>query len=157
MDKEKTPITPGIKLLRSFARVNKTMTKFVQQTAIANGLSVPQYTVLLTVASEKKITQKTVGERTFLPKSTLSQAVEVLVQEGLLKRQQVEDNRREMQLILSDKGLTLLKAIHQQEGGVHQLSENAVGLLTDQQFEELLETHRTIASYFETQNEQGES
>ncbi len=157
MDSKKTPITPGIQLLRSFARVNKTMMKFVQKTAIANGLSVPQYTVLLTVAPENKMTQKMVAEKTFLPKSTLSQAVDALVQEGLLKRQQVQDNRREMQLTLSHKGLTLLKAIHQQEGGVHELTENAVDLLTDQQFEELLETHQQIAAYFEAQNEQGES
>ena len=72
-------------------------------------LSIPQYSVLMTIAPRKGMTQKQIGEVLQIPKSTLSQAVDGLVQTGWIHRQSVEDNRREMQLSLSEKGKTLLK------------------------------------------------
>ncbi|WGG46585.1 MarR family transcriptional regulator [Rossellomorea sp. DA94] len=142
-------ITPALQLLRSFSRVNKTMMRFVQKTAADNGLSVPQYTILVTIAPERELTQKTIGERTFLPKSTLSQAVDGLVQAGFLHRQQVEDNRREMLLSLSHQGETMLKGIHKQEGSIHQLTAGAVETLSEEEFAGLLEAHERIADYFD--------
>ncbi|MEI2664124.1 MarR family winged helix-turn-helix transcriptional regulator [Rossellomorea sp. LJF3] len=142
-------ITPALQLLRSFSRVNKTMMRFVQKTAADNGLSVPQYTILVTIAPEKELTQKTIGERTFLPKSTLSQAVDGLVQAGFLNRQQVEDNRREMLLSLSHQGETMLKGIHKQEGSIHQLTAGAVETLSEGEFAGLLQAHEKIADYFD--------
>ena len=151
MESKNQNITPALQLLRSFSRVNKTMMKFVQKTAAHNGLSVPQYTILLTIAPEKEMTQKTVGEKTFLPKSTLSQAVDGLVQAGFLDRKHVEDNRREMLLSLSCKGEDLLKEIHQQEGSIHQLTEAAAATLSKEKFESLLDTHQQISDYFDEQ------
>ncbi|UTE78544.1 MarR family winged helix-turn-helix transcriptional regulator [Rossellomorea sp. KS-H15a] len=142
-------ITPALQLLRSFSRVNKTMMRFVQKTAADNGLSVPQYTILVTIAPERELTQKTIGERTFLPKSTLSQAVDGLVQAGFLHRQQVEDNRREMLLSLSHQGEAMLKGIHKQEGSIHQLTAGAVETLSEEEFAGLLEAHERIADYFD--------
>ena len=142
-------ITPALKLLRSFSKVNKTMMRFVQKTAADNGLSVPQYTILVTIAPEKEMTQKTIGEKTFLPKSTLSQAVEGLVQAGFIHRKQVEENRREMLLSLSSKGETLLRGIHQQDGSIHQLTAGAVETLSEEQFTGLLEAHGQIADFFD--------
>ncbi|WP_406687781.1 MarR family winged helix-turn-helix transcriptional regulator [Rossellomorea vietnamensis] len=146
---ENQQITPALQLLRSFSRVNKTMMRFVQKTAADNGLSVPQYTILVTIAPEGELTQKTIGERTFLPKSTLSTAVDGLVQAGFLYRQQVEDNRREMLLSLSHQGETMLKGIHKQEGSIHQLTEGAVETLSEEEFAGLLEAHERIADYFD--------
>ncbi|PFG07657.1 MarR family winged helix-turn-helix transcriptional regulator [Bacillus sp. es.034] len=146
---ENQQITPALQLLRSFSRVNKTMMRFVQKTAADNGLSVPQYTILVTIATEKEMTQKTVGEKTFLPKSTLSQAVEGLVHAGFLHRQQVEDNRREMLLSLSSQGETMLKGIHKQEGSIHQLTAGAGATLSEEEFAGLLQAHERIADYFD--------
>ncbi|UXH46335.1 MarR family transcriptional regulator [Rossellomorea vietnamensis] len=146
---ENQQITPALQLLRSFSRVNKTMMRFVQKTAADNGLSVPQYTILVTIAPEGELTQKTIGERTFLPKSTLSTAVDGLVQAGFLHRQQVEDNRREMLLSLSHQGETMLKGIHNKEGSIHQLTEGAVETLSEEEFAGLLEAHERIADYFD--------
>ncbi|MCA1060365.1 MarR family transcriptional regulator [Rossellomorea aquimaris] len=142
-------ITPALQLLRSFSRVNKTMMRFVQKTASQNGLSVPQYTILVTIAPEKEMTQKAVGEKTFLPKSTLSQAVDGLVQAGYLQRKQVEDNRREMLLSLSHEGETMLKGIHKQEGSIHQLTAGAVDNLSEEEFAGLLLAHERIADFFD--------
>lgn len=147
----------SVQLMRSFWNVQKNMMRFIQKTAVENGLSVPQYSVLMTIAPHKEMTQKNLGEKTFLPKSTLSQAVDGLVKAGWINRQQVEGNRREMQLSLSEEGETLLKTIHLQEDGIHQVFQSAVETLTDRQYEGLLEAHLQIATFLEAQaTEQGE-
>src|SRR4051794_21705421 len=102
----------SVQLLRSFWNVQKNIMRFVQKTAAENGLTVPQYSILMTITLYKETSQKNVGEKTFLPKSTLSQAVDGLVRGGLLHREPVEGNRREIQLSITDKGENLLKTIH---------------------------------------------
>ncbi|MFJ7975610.1 MarR family winged helix-turn-helix transcriptional regulator [Peribacillus sp. JNUCC 23] len=157
MESENQQNMRSVLLMRSFWNVQKNMMRFVQKTAVENGLSVPQYAVLMCIAPYKEMTQKKLGEQTFLPKSTLSQAVDGLVQAGWLGRKQVEGNRREMQLTLSDKGETFLKTIHRQEGGIHQVFQAATETLTEKQVEELLKTHLQITTYLEAQaKEQGE-
>ncbi|WP_078411020.1 MarR family winged helix-turn-helix transcriptional regulator [Priestia abyssalis] len=157
MEKENQKFMRSVQLMRSFWNVQKNMMRFIQKTATENGLSVPQYSILVAIAPHKEMTQKNLGEITFLPKSTLSQAVDGLVKAGWLHRQQVEGNRREMQLSLSEEGETLLKTIHLQEGGIHQVFQSAVETLTNRQYEGLLESHQQIATYLEAQAiEQGE-
>lgn len=134
----------AVRLLRSFWEVNKNMMRLIQQTAVENGLTVPQYTVLVVVTQHIEIVQKNVGELTFLPKSTLSQAVEGLVQLELIERKQVEGNRREMLLSVTEKGLDFLKSIHKQKGGIHQVFHFAIEEMTDNQYEELLNVHAKI-------------
>lgn len=147
----------SVQLLRSFWNVQKNLVRFVQKTAVENDLTVPQYTLLVAIAPNKEVTQKSLGEKTFLPKSTLSQAVDGLVQAGLLNRQPVEGNRREIQLSLSEQGESLLKKIHLQAGGIHQIFGSAIESLTDQQYKDLLEAHLQISTYLEEQaTEQGE-
>ena len=147
MENENPQFMKSIHLLRSFADVQKMMLRFVQKSASENGLSIPQYTILMTVILENDMTQKNVGEKTFLPKSTLSQAVDGLVREGLLNRQQVEGNRREVLLSLNDKGLERIKAIHAQEGGIHQIFQGAVETMTDKQYDDVLRTHLHIKNH----------
>jgi DNA-binding MarR family transcriptional regulator len=157
MENEDQKLMRAIQLLRSFWNVQKNLVRFIQKTAVENGLSVPQYTILMMIAPNKEMTQKKLGEKTFLPKSTLSQAVDGLVQTGLLSRQQVKGNRREIQLSLSEQGETLLKAIHLQEGGIYQIFQSAVESLADQQYKDLLGAHLQISTYLEAQAvEQGE-
>lgn len=151
MKSDNEKLIRSTQLLRSFWRVQKNIVRFVQKTAVENGLSVPQYTVLMTIILHKEMTQKMVGEQTFLPKSTLSYAVDGLVQEGFLNRQQVKGNRREMQLSITNEGEAFLKKIHLQDGGVHQLFQAAMEQLTDKQYEELLESHLLLSTYLETQ------
>lgn len=157
LENENQQFIRSVQVMRSFWNVQKNVMRFVQKTAVDNGLSVPQYSVLMSIAPHKEITQKNLGELTFLPKSTLSQAVDGLVQAGWLYRQQVEGNRREIQLTLSDKGKTFLKTIHRKEGGIHQVFQVAIETLTDKQVEELLKSHLQITTYLEAQaKEQGE-
>ncbi|MGG3451097.1 MarR family winged helix-turn-helix transcriptional regulator [Domibacillus aminovorans] len=157
MESENQRFMRSTQLLRSFWNVQKNLMRFVQKTAVENGLSVPQYSILMTIAPHKEMIQKSLGEKTFLPKSTLSQAVDGLVQAGWLNRQQVEGNRREMQLSLSEKGEIFIKTIQLQEDGVHQTFQSAVESLTERQCEELLKANLQIATYLEARaTEQGE-
>ena len=136
-----------MQLILSFAHVQKNMVRFIQKAAVEKGLSIPQYSILMTIISCKEMTQKNIGEKTFLPKSTLSQAVDGLVKDGYLVRRQVADNRRETLLALSPKGQELVEELHLQEDGLHQVFKAASEQFTDEQVEELLQAHRKISGY----------
>jgi DNA-binding MarR family transcriptional regulator len=151
MDSDNQKFMRSVELLSSFSNVQKNMMQFIQKAAVENGISVSQYTILITMAPDKEMTQKVLGEKTYFPKSTLSQAVDGLVQAGWINRQPVEGNRREILLSLSESGETLLKTIHLQEGGVHQIFQAAIELLSEEQYNELLKVHRQIATYLEVQ------
>lgn len=156
MENEKQ-LMRSVQLLRSFWNVQKNIMQFVQKTAAENGLTVPQYSILMTITLYKETSQKNVGEKTFLPKSTLSQAIDGLVRSGLLHREHVEGNRREIQLSITDKGQNLLKTIHFHEGSIHQIFQTAIEMLSEEQFEELLKTHLQITNFLEAKaTEQGE-
>ncbi|MDW7614990.1 MarR family winged helix-turn-helix transcriptional regulator [Peribacillus simplex] len=156
MENEKQ-IIRSVQLLRSFWNVQKNIMRFVQKTAAENDLTVPQYSILMTISPHKETTQKIVGEKTYLPKSTLSQAVDGLVRAGMLQREHVEGNRREIQLSITEKGEKSLKMIHFQEGSIHQIFQSAIELLSEEQYEDLLETHLQITNFLEAQaTEKGE-
>jgi DNA-binding MarR family transcriptional regulator len=123
--------------------------QFVHKTALEHGLTVPQYSLLMTIAPNKEITQKKLGEIVQIPKSTLSQSVDGLVQAGWIERDPVPDNRREMQLILSEKGKILYETIAQKKGTIHQVIDSVLNTLTEKQFEEIQATLLHIADSLE--------
>ncbi|WP_099156845.1 MarR family winged helix-turn-helix transcriptional regulator [Virgibacillus ndiopensis] len=136
-------------LLRSFSDIQKNMMLFIQRNATENGLTVSQYSILMTIIRHKEITQKVLGEEAFLPKSTLSQAIDGLVKRGLLQRHQVDGNRREVLLSTSKKGVDFIKSIHTQEGGIHQIFQAAVETLTEKQYDDLLVAHLQLSTFLE--------
>lgn len=136
-----------MKLMLSFGHVQKNMVRLIQKAAAEKELSVPQYSILMTIFNCDEMTQKKVGEKTFLPKSTLSQSVDGLVKEGYIDRQQVACNRREMMLSLSDRGRALVNGFHLQEDGVYQVFKAASEQFTEEQVEELLRAHQKISEY----------
>ncbi|WKA55456.1 MarR family winged helix-turn-helix transcriptional regulator [Planococcus shixiaomingii] len=150
MPTENQSTTAAVELLQSFGSVHKNLFRFVQKSAADHGLSVPQYSILITLISEPALTQKIIGDKTFLPKSTLSQAVDGLVKEGLLKRQQVEGNRREVLLALSEKGLEFIRKLHMKEGSVLDVFQTVINALEPQEVEGLLKTHNRINLLLET-------
>lgn len=144
-------------LFRTIWRVNLSMRTMVQKTAMANELTTPQYAVLMTLAPYGELTQKELGQVMQFPKSTLSQAVDGLVQAGLVDRHPVKENRREMQLIVSEKGKLLFENMKRQEGSINHSFELAIDTLTAKQYEELLASLQQIASFLEEKStEQGE-
>ncbi|MBK3497089.1 MarR family transcriptional regulator [Viridibacillus sp. YIM B01967] len=157
MSSEKKSSIRSDELLHSFWHVSHSIRRIVHRTALANDLTVPQYALLITIAPFEEMTQKQLGKATFYPKSTLSQAVDGLVQAELIKRNPVEDNRREMQLTLSEKGRLLYDKMQLQESNIQQVFEKATQSLGVKQYDELLSTHLQIATFLEEEaNEKGE-
>lgn len=144
-------------LFQTFWRVNLSLKKVVQKTAVKNDLTVPQYAVLMTFAPRREMTQKEVGQIMQFPKSTLSQAVDGLVQAGYIDRHPVKENRREMQLILSEKGKKLYEHLKTEEGSMHQAFKEAADTLTEGQYSNLMASLAQIANFLEDMTgDQGE-
>lgn len=153
MESEDRKVMHSQELLNAFRNTQRNLVQFVRKTATDNDLSVPQYSIMMTMQSCRKMTQKIVGEKTLLPKSTLSQAVDGLVRSGLLNREQLENNRREMQLSFSKEGRLLVERIHLQKDGIYQVFKHAVDTLNVEQYQVLLEAHLQITAYLEEQKE----
>ena len=154
MQLENEKMLKSLQLLHSFWNVQKNLIKLAQKSAVENGLSVPQYSILMAMKLNKEMIQKNVGEVTFLPKSTLSQAVDGLVREGIINRQQVEGNRREIMLSVTEKGEALIKDIYLQEGGIHQVFHSVVEDMSESQFDELLRGHLQITTFLESEDQE---
>lgn len=151
MESNKSQTDRSFQLMQSFWDMQKNIMRYIQKTATDNGLSVTQYNILMMLIHHKQVPQKAVQEKTYLPKSTLSQAINGLVESGYVARQQVEGNRREVELLISQKGKDLIKEIDQQKDGFHHLCQSAVDTLTDQQFQDLINIQKKIATNFEKQ------
>ncbi|TMN22222.1 MarR family winged helix-turn-helix transcriptional regulator [Lentibacillus cibarius] len=149
MGKDMYEVNRPMALMQSFWQLQKSIMTQVKQTAADNDLSVPQFAILVMMQHNKQISQKKLQARTHYPKSTLSHAIDGLVQADLLNRSHVEGNRREMNVSLSDRGKELLDDMKSQEDGVHSRFNNAVNSFTEEQFNELIHMHQHIVSFFE--------
>lgn len=149
MLKQESEINHSVELLRSFWNLQRRLIRSVQKTANDHGLSIPQYSILMTIMHHKEMSQKIVREKTHLPKSTLSQSIDKLVNINVLNRNPVEDDRREVLLSVNEKGKELIKAIFSQKNGVHQKFHHAVESLSDEQIQEMTKILIQISSYFE--------
>ena len=137
-------------LMRSFWNLKKVIMTQVKQKASDYDLSVPQFAIMSMMQRRGSIPQKELRLSTHYPKSTLSHAIEGLVQEGLMERSHVEGNRREMSLSLSEDGKVLFEKMMKEEHAVHATFKKAVDSLTEEEFTQLIHMHHQIASYFES-------
>lgn len=96
-------------VVQSFTSVNKMLLKFTQQNAASLGLTVMQMGILNTLYASPHITLKELSEKILAPKSTISVTVDGLVNSGMVVRESSRDDRREVNLSLSDTGLESAK------------------------------------------------
>ncbi|WP_158701665.1 MarR family winged helix-turn-helix transcriptional regulator [Lentibacillus sp. Marseille-P4043] len=141
-------------LMQSFWRLHRLIMQQVKQTAAAQDLSMPQFAILITMTHYHQIAQKRLQELTNFPKSTLSHAIDGLVQAGLLNRTFAKDNRREMDLSLSAEGKALIQNIKEQKDGVPSRFQRAVDSFSAEEFNQLLAIHRQLAAHFEEGSEE---
>jgi len=149
MKKDSQEMNRQERLMQSFWQLQKSIMGQVKQTALDHELSIPQFSILVMMQHKKQMPQKDLQARTHFPKSTLSHAIEGLVQAKLLNRTPMKGNRREIDLALSDKGKALLRELKSQEYTVHRRFENAVNSFTEKQFNELIHMHQHIISFFD--------
>ena len=136
-------------ILQVFWRVATHLRKIAHKTAVANQISMPQFFILMVIGPLESTTQKQLGQSMRLPKSTLSQAVDGLVQAGYLDRRPVENNRREMQLTLTEKGKAMYENVRQHNDYANNVFEEAVKTLSEKQQKALLDYLSKIESYLE--------
>ena len=104
MDYNDLKVKQAAQVVQSFMMISKTLAKYTQQNADSLGLSLQQLGILNTIYSSPLITLKQITEKLLIPKSTASVSVEELVNLGLVERKSSEEDRREINLILTDKG-----------------------------------------------------
>src|SRR5699024_3396133 len=122
----------------------KASMRSVKQSAVDNELSVPPFTILLMMQKKGQMPRKKLRARTHLPKSTLSHAIDGLVQDGILDRTHVKGNRREMDLSLSERGIALFDQIRSQHNSVHVRFKEAVDSFTEEEFNQLIQMQEHI-------------
>lgn len=149
MERDRYETNRPMELMQSFWQLQKSIMTQVKQTAVDNDLSVPQFAILNMMQHKEEMSQKKLQAQTHFPKSTLSYAIEGLVQAELVNRTHVEGNRREMNLALSERGKAMLDEMKAQDDGVHMRFKNAVDSFTAEQFADLINMHQRIVTFFE--------
>lgn len=144
-----------VRLWHSYLEVQKNILQCIQESARREDLSVQQYLILVTFSDHGEISQKTVREKTFLPKSTLSEAIEGLVKDEIIIRKPLKSDRREIGLLLSDKGMALVQKIQTYEPGILQTFSSVVTEIPNSDFEKALAMNEQIT--MKLQKEEGKS
>src|SRR5699024_6840780 len=128
--------------------MTKTTMLPVMQPAFDNDLSLPKITILLMMQQKDQMPQNKLQARTHFPKSTLSHAIDGLVQDRILERTHVKGNRREMDLSLSERGIALFDQRRSQHNSVHVRFKEAVDSFTEEEFNQLIQMQEHIVAYF---------
>lgn len=132
-------------MMQSFWRVQRVLIRLMHQTAQQNDLTVPQLHGLMMLNEQGAITQKELVWRTRMPKSTLSQSLDGLVEKGLIRRDINPDNRREVVLTIDQSGKRLIEEIEQQEEGTEYQLNEILSRLDEDTYHHMLTAHQHIA------------
>lgn len=97
------------KVVQSFIEISKAITRYTKLNADSLGLTLSQMGILNMVSYNPGITLKEVAEKLSLPKSTVSINADDLVKSELLERKASENDRREVKLIVTEKGMGFVK------------------------------------------------
>ena len=84
---------------------------FYRRTTAKHGITRPEFVVLLLLSQKAGLVAKDVVRVTGLPKNSISRAVAVLLEKGLIEREQRQDDRRSKTLVMTAEGAALLAAI----------------------------------------------
>nr|WP_214778815.1 MarR family transcriptional regulator [Exiguobacterium sp. s22] len=133
-------------MMQSFWRVQRVLVRLMHQTAQQNDLTLPQLHGLMMLNEQGAITQKELVRRTKMPKSTLSQSLDGLVEKGLIRRDVNPDNRREVVLTIDTSGKRLIEEIEQQEQGTEQQLNQILSRLDEETYRHMIEAHQQIAN-----------
>ena len=91
---------PGIRLLARLARV-------AEQACQATGISLPQYRLLVSISGQPQRASE-LAARVGVSRPTLTSLVDGLAQAGLLQRLPAPNDRRGIQLVVTDAGCAAL-------------------------------------------------
>lgn len=139
----------AIELWHSYWKMQKLIMQCIEKSASEVDLSVPQYMILVTLLHFGEVSQKNVRERTNLPKSTLSQAIDRLVERDILERKVLQTDRREMSLFLKEEGRQILQVIKDQKSGLHHTFRHIVEVFPNEKLEQFIHIQEEIIEYLQ--------
>ncbi len=94
------------------------------------GLSTGQFFVLMVLSHEQGLTQDALAWHLLIDKGSIARAVNVLEDQGYVKRITDESNRRAVRLYFTEKGEELVPEIHKID---RELEEGTLSLLTEEE------------------------
>lgn len=130
---------------QSFFSIAGQLRKLAQQSAEHLGLTVSQLIILGHVLSHPSQTQKDVTEQLRLAKSRVSIHIDVLVQQGLVKREVSEQDRRETKLTITEAGERLYR-LYKEEAHSYKALETALQSFSQEEIDNLLRMHKQLLS-----------
>lgn len=146
MDYNDLKVKQAADIVQSFMMISKSLAKYTQQNADSLGLTLPQLGVLNTIYSSPLITLKEIIEKLFIPKSTASVCVEELVNLDLVERKSSKEDRRQINLILTEKGKEISKkSIQTPASYIAMIS--ALEKLSKEDADNLLRIHKDLLKF----------
>lgn len=124
--------------------INNTIKETISDVLKPFGISLQQYNVLRILRGQKgqPANLSTINERMISKMSNTTRLVDKLIAKGLVQRAICEKNRRKVEIIITDNGLSSLKEIEK-------VVDNAEELLTSKFNDKELETLNTILNKFQ--------
>lgn len=109
MDYKDLDIKEAGEIVQSFMMISKDLTSYTKLNAESLGLTIQQMGVLNTIYVSPFITLKEITEKISMPKSTASITVDELVNLELIEREISKEDRRKVNLVVTEKGKELSK------------------------------------------------
>lgn len=125
--------------------------KFTQENASSLGLTVPQLSILNTIRLKPNLTLKNITEELSLPKSTVSTALDGLVNLGLVERKTSQEDRREINLKVTTKGKQLSQKSIENSSSYRAMAFTLESL-PKEDIESLLRIHHDLLVYLKRMN-----
>jgi len=117
-----------LRILQSIRRIIRSAGLYSHKLAALHGVTVPQLVCLMKVAEMAPITIKALSKEVFLSPSTLVGIVDRLESKGLVERQRSTEDRRQVLLSVTEKGLEL---IARSPSPLHESLSDSVSRLTE--------------------------
>ncbi|MCM3567628.1 MarR family winged helix-turn-helix transcriptional regulator [Neobacillus mesonae] len=131
-------------ILNSFSDINKLLYKLSKQDADYNGLTVVQLKALYNVSIHPNLGLVELAELLKLTNSTTSGVLDRMVQNGLVERRKLPNDRRAITIQLSEKGQEKLEKFISGESILVEKLNKVKQELSDEDIQSLLRIHEKI-------------
>lgn len=119
------------------------MDKKMQERLVPLGLSLNQFTIIITLLEKDGLTQVDIGHKTMLPAYATTRNIDKLESLGYVQRKRHESSRRSYRILLTDSGKNLAPALFQTTKSVNDLF---LSHLNENQKAEFLRVLRMLAT-----------
>ena len=97
------------------------MDKKMHERLVPLGLSLNQFTIIMTLLEKDGLTQVDIGQQTMLPAYATTRNIDKLESLGYVKRKRHESSRRSYRIVLTEEGRDLAPALYEASESVNDL------------------------------------